>query len=122
MNYISLNPTEPKQIQIMHLQTILQLPFEQKCAQLAIYTDQCMLSTLESVFPVIISDIFGTDQPGGFNGWNLCKHSNNLNSRDFVAAFNFLSPNKGTIFKIIYTLLQDFNIKYRFPFEYLPVS
>lgn len=104
----------------MNIQNILQLPLEQKCEQLTHYTDNCMLSTLESVFPLIISDIFGTDQPL-FNGWNLCKITHDIKSREFACAFNFLLPN-GTIFKIIYTLLKDFYIKYRFPLEYLPVS
>ncbi|KAL1452946.1 hypothetical protein WDU94_007128, partial [Cyamophila willieti] len=102
----------------MSIQNILQLPFEQKCEQLTLYTDNCMLSTLESVYPVIVSDIFGTDQPS-FNGWNLCKLAHDIKSREFTCAYNFLAPN-GTIFKIIYTLLKDFYIKYRFPLEYLP--
>uniref|UniRef100_A0A8D8S008 Sphingomyelin phosphodiesterase 4 n=1 Tax=Cacopsylla melanoneura TaxID=428564 RepID=A0A8D8S008_9HEMI len=104
----------------MKIQSILQLPFEQKCEQLTQYLDNCMLSTLESVFPIIISDIFGTDQPS-FNGWNLCILAHDIKSRDFAAAHNFLAPN-GTIFKVIYTLLKDFYIKYRFPVEYLPAD
>lgn len=76
------------------------------------------MKDLHTVFPLLIDNIFG---PHGTVCWELRSITANANPQDFQALQHFLSP-LGPMFKIIYTLLRDPQLKFEFSLSYLPVS
>lgn len=72
---------------------------------------------LHNFYPVLIDNIFG---PQGTLSWGL-RSTTETQTEDFRQLQHFLSP-MGPMFKLIYTLLKDPNIKYEFCLTYLPVG
>lgn len=79
--------------------------------------DRGTLLELHNFFPVLVDNIFG---PQGTLSWEL-RATTEAQAEDFRQLQHFLSP-MGPMFKLIYTLLKDSNIKYDFPLSFLPVS
>ncbi|XP_056639509.1 sphingomyelin phosphodiesterase 4 isoform X1 [Diorhabda sublineata] len=97
------------------VQHALRLPIRARCAELTVLLDRGNLVELHSFFPILIENIFG---PQGTVSWGLRTTTEN-DQEDFRQLQHFLSP-CGPIFKLIYTLLKDPNIRYEFSLAYLP--
>ncbi|KAJ8967173.1 hypothetical protein NQ317_006519 [Molorchus minor] len=80
-----------------------------RCAELTVLLDRGNILELHSFFPVLIINIFG---PQGTVSWGL-RTTTEVNFEDFRQLHHFLSP-CGPLFKLIYTLLKDQNIRYDF--------
>lgn len=94
----------------------LNLPVPTRCAELTVLLDRASLLELHNFFPILIDNIFG---PQGTVCWDL-RTTTEGKCEDFNQLHHFLSP-CGPLFKVVYTLLKDPNIKYDFPLLYLPV-
>ncbi|KAJ8917730.1 hypothetical protein NQ315_005179 [Exocentrus adspersus] len=99
------------------IQHALGLPIRRRCAELTVLLDRGSLLDLHNFFPVLIDNIFG---PHGTLSWDL-RTITETQSEDFRQLQHFLSP-CGPLFKLIYTLLKDPNIKYDFSLSYLPAK
>lgn len=99
------------------VQHALRLPLRTRCAELTVLLDRGNLLELHSFFPVLIDNIFG---PQGTLSWGL-RSTTESEHEDFRQLHHFLSP-CGPMFKLIYTLLKDPNIRYEFPLAYLPLK
>ncbi|KAJ8938884.1 hypothetical protein NQ318_016088 [Aromia moschata] len=99
------------------VQHALSLPIRTRCAELTVLLDRGNLLELHSFFPVLINNIFG---PQGTLSWGL-RTSTETQTEDFRQLHHFLSP-CGPLFKLIYTLLRDINIRYDFPLSYVPTK
>lgn len=97
------------------IQHALGLNIRTRCAELTVLLDRASLLELHTFFPVLIDNIFG---PQGTVAWGL--RTITEDTTGFRELQHFLSP-CGPLFKMIYTLLKDPNIKYEFPLTYMPV-
>ncbi|KAF7277955.1 hypothetical protein GWI33_009070 [Rhynchophorus ferrugineus] len=97
------------------VQHALNQPIRTRCAELAMLLDRSSLLELHHLFPQLIDHIFG---PLGTVCWDLRSCTSN-SGEDVKELYHFFSP-CGPLFKLIYTLLRDPNIKYEFPVSYLP--
>ncbi|CAG9860561.1 unnamed protein product [Phyllotreta striolata] len=95
----------------------LNLPLRTRCAELTVLLDRGNLLELHSFFPILIENIFGSQ---GSISWGL-RSTTESESEDFRQLHHFLSP-CGPVFKLIYTLLKDPNIRYEFPLGCLPLK
>ncbi|XP_066260835.1 sphingomyelin phosphodiesterase 4 isoform X1 [Euwallacea similis] len=102
---------------MLSVQQVLKLPIRNRCAELTVLLDRASLLELHNFFPVLIDNIFG---PQGTDCWGL-RATTDGNLDDFRQLHHFLSP-CGPLFRLIYTLLKDPNIKYEFSLSYLPVK
>ncbi|XP_050310724.1 sphingomyelin phosphodiesterase 4 [Anthonomus grandis grandis] len=88
-----------------------------RCAELTVLLDRASLLELHNFFPILIDNIFG---PQGTVCWGL-RNSTEMAGEDFRQLHYFLSP-CGPVFRLIYALLKDPNIKYEFSLAYLPMK
>uniref|UniRef100_A0A6P7GG23 Sphingomyelin phosphodiesterase 4 n=1 Tax=Diabrotica virgifera virgifera TaxID=50390 RepID=A0A6P7GG23_DIAVI len=95
----------------------MRLPVRARCAELTVLLDRGNLLELHNFFPVLIENIFG---PQGTLSWGL-RTTTESEAEDFRQLQHFLSP-CGPVFKLIYTLLRDPNIRYEFSLAYLPLK
>ncbi|XP_018579891.1 sphingomyelin phosphodiesterase 4 [Anoplophora glabripennis] len=102
---------------MLGVQHALGLPIRTRCAELTVLLDRGGLLELHNFFPILIDNIFG---PQGTLSWGL-RTTTEDQCEDFRQLQHFLSPG-GPLFKLIYTLLRDPNIKYDFPLTYLPAK
>lgn len=99
------------------VQHALNQPIRTRCAELAVLLDRATLLELHNFFPILIDNIFG---PQGTISWGL-RTSTEENREDLRELHHFLSP-CGPLFRLIYILLRDPNIKYEFSLTYLPTK
>ncbi|XP_072391535.1 sphingomyelin phosphodiesterase 4 [Diabrotica undecimpunctata] len=99
------------------VQHAMRLPVRARCAELTVLLDRGNLLELHNFFPVLIENIFG---PQGTLSWGL-RTTTESEAEDFRQLQHFLSP-CGPVFKLIYTLLRDPNIRYEFSLAYLPLK
>ncbi|KAL1494759.1 hypothetical protein ABEB36_010305 [Hypothenemus hampei] len=92
-------------------------PIRTRCAELTVLLDRASLLELHNFFPILIENIFG---PQGTISWGLRSITDGC-GEDFRQLHHFLSP-CGPLFRLIYILLKDPNIKYEFPLVYLPAK
>ncbi|KAG5872702.1 hypothetical protein JTB14_008796 [Gonioctena quinquepunctata] len=102
---------------LMRIQHALSLPIRTRCAELTVLLDRASLLELHNFFPVLIDNIFG---PQGTLSWGL-RTTTDSQGEDFRQLQHFLSP-CGPLFKMMYTLLKDPNIRYDFSLAYLPTK
>ncbi|XP_071446859.1 sphingomyelin phosphodiesterase 4 [Hetaerina americana] len=94
----------------------LSKPLHYRVEDIITVLDQCSNKELQSVYPILLESLFGTNDT---YGWNLRNVYSNQNPRDFDLLFRFLHPN-GPIFRLCYKLIGDSYLKYDFPLSYLP--
>ncbi|GJQ83344.1 hypothetical protein Trydic_g18129 [Trypoxylus dichotomus] len=93
-------------------------PIQSRCADLTALFQKGSLRDLQTVFPVLIDNIFG---PQGTLSWDLRTITATVKSHDFLALQQFFSP-CGPFFQLIYGLLKDSYIKYDFSVAILPMK
>lgn len=93
-------------------------PLGDCCAKLVVLFDRATIKDLHSVFTLLVESIFGSN---GGPCWDLRGLTSLKSSNDYTALQHFLSP-LGPMFNVIYTLLRDPLIKFKFPLSLLPVS
>ncbi|XP_025828931.1 sphingomyelin phosphodiesterase 4-like, partial [Agrilus planipennis] len=93
-------------------------PIQTRCAELTVLFDKGSIKDTHSIFPIVIENIFGSQN--SFS-WELQSVNQAQNFQDFRALQHFLSPH-GPMFRLIYTLLKDPQIKYEFGLSYLPTK
>ncbi|XP_017772649.1 PREDICTED: sphingomyelin phosphodiesterase 4 isoform X2 [Nicrophorus vespilloides] len=104
---------------ILHrMSTALTLKVDQRCADLTVLFERGTKKELATFFPMLIDNIFG---PQGTFSWSLRTQLPQNNPNEFKVLLNFLKP-MGPVFKLIYLLLQEPNIKYEFSLMYLPTK
>ncbi|KAG8225486.1 hypothetical protein J437_LFUL009479 [Ladona fulva] len=91
-------------------------PLEFRVQDIVNVLDQCSNKELQSIYPILLESLFGTNDT---YGWNLRNIYSNQHPRDFDLLFRFLHPN-GPILKLCYKLINDAYLKYDFPLSYLP--
>ncbi|XP_046389707.1 sphingomyelin phosphodiesterase 4 [Ischnura elegans] len=94
----------------------LSKPLQYRVEDIVTVLEQCSNKELQSVYPILLESLFGTNDT---YGWNLRNVYNNQNPREFDLLFQFLHPN-GPIFRACYKLIGDSYLKYDFPLSYLP--
>lgn len=72
---------------------------------------------MQNIFPTLIENIFGTS--GGVC-WGLRNITQSTHPNEFTVLHHFLGP-LGPLFRLIYKLLTDSQVKYEYSVAHLPV-
>ncbi|KAM3963113.1 sphingomyelin phosphodiesterase 4 [Aphomia sociella] len=98
--------------------TCLNLPLQEKLAELTRIIDTGSIKDLQVLFPQLVSNIFSSTFS---NGWGLRTITFDTNRYEFEALICFLEP-LGPIFRLCYKLLSDSLLKYNLPINVLPLD
>ncbi|XP_031768338.2 sphingomyelin phosphodiesterase 4 [Galleria mellonella] len=98
--------------------TCLNLPLQEKLAELTRIIDTGPSKDLQIIFPQLVNNIFASTFS---NGWGLRTITFDGNRYDFEALIRFLEP-LGPIFRLCYKLLSDSLLKYNLPINVLPLD
>lgn len=93
-------------------------PINLRCAELTLMIDKCSSKDLQTLFPSLVENIFGTN--GGVS-WGIRNITAASPGNEFNTLVHFLGP-LGPIFRLIYKILADTQIKYEYSLMHLPVS
>ncbi|XP_022249470.1 sphingomyelin phosphodiesterase 4-like isoform X2 [Limulus polyphemus] len=115
----SLSIGKVQTMQLEYFQNVLAKPLPERCREIQHMIQELSIKELHFLFPCLVENIFGF---GIQNGWELWKISRNVHRRDFEILHFFLSPegHEGTLFCLIYKLLEDGLCNYVFPVCCLP--
>ncbi|KAK7865033.1 hypothetical protein R5R35_000049 [Gryllus longicercus] len=101
---------------MIRLQNIFGLPLCSRCEEIRRLIAECSQKELQSMFPILLENIFGINNQ---QGWNLCSLSSVIYPTDYEYVLHFLSS-QGPMFNLIYRLMSDCYLKYEFSLSLFP--